>query len=136
MVETLTNRRWWKHLCYLYKTVSTKLPSYRYEIIPALQRCQRNLVISNLQDIRLTTRNSHQRCSVKIDVLKNFGKFTGRHLCQSLFLNKAASLSPATLLKKRLYFRCFPLNFAKFLRRPFLQNTSELLLLQLFQNYF
>ena len=31
---------------------------------------------------------------------------------------------PATLLKKRLWHRCFPVNFAKFLRIPFLQNTS------------
>ena len=34
---------------------------------------------------------------------------------ESLF-NKVASLSPATLLKKRLWYRCFPVNFAKFLR--------------------
>ena len=30
----------------------------------------------------------------------------------------------ATLLKKRLWHRCFPVNFVKFLRTPFLQNTS------------
>ena len=33
-------------------------------------------------------------------VLKNFTKFTGKHLCQSLFFNKFAGLRPATLLKK------------------------------------
>ena len=38
---------------------------------------------------------------------------------------------PATLLKKSLWHRCFPVNFAKFLRTPFLQNTSGWLLLQL-----
>ena len=37
----------------------------------------------------------------------------------------------ATLLKKRLWYRCFPVNFAKFLRTPFLQNTSGRLLLTL-----
>ena len=31
--------------------------------------------------------------------------------------------------KKRLWHRCFPMNFAKFLRAPFLQNTSRRLLL-------
>ena len=36
---------------------------------------------------------------------------------------------PATLLKKRLWRRCFPVNFVKFLRTPFLQNTSGRLLL-------
>ena len=31
---------------------------------------------------------------------------------------------PATLLEKKLWHRCFPGNFEKFLRTPFLQNTS------------
>ena len=58
-------------------------------------------------------------------VLRNFAKFTGKHLCQSLFFNKVAGLRSATLLKKRLWHRCFPVNFAKFLRTPFLHNTSS-----------
>ena len=37
--------------------------------------------------------------------------------------------APATLSKKRLWHRCFPMNLAKFLRTPFLQNTSSWLLL-------
>ena len=37
--------------------------------------------------------------------------------------NKVAGLRPATLLKKRLWYRC-PVKFAKFLRTLFLQNTS------------
>ena len=37
----------------------------------------------------------------KIGVFRNFAKFTGKHLCQSLFFDKVAGLSPATLLKKR-----------------------------------
>ena len=44
---------------------------------------------------------------------------TSKNLCQSLFFNKIAGLGPATLLKKRLWHRCFPVNFAKFLRTPF-----------------
>ena len=38
-------------------------------------------------------------------------------------------LRPATLLKKRLYQWCFPVNFPKFVRTPFLQNTSGRLFL-------
>ena len=38
-------------------------------------------------------------------------------------------LRPATLLKKRFSHRCFPMNFAKFLRTPFLHNTSRRLFL-------
>ena len=33
-------------------------------------------------------RSSPWRCSVKIGILKNFAKFTGKHLFQSLFFNK------------------------------------------------
>ena len=73
-------------------------------------------------------RSSHRRYSIRKGVLRNFGKFTGKHLCQSLFVNKVVG-RPATLLKKRLWHRCFPMNFAKFLRTPFLQNTSGRLLL-------
>ena len=36
---------------------------------------------------------------------------TGKHLCQNLFLNKVTARRPASLLKKRLWRRCFPLNF-------------------------
>ena len=52
-------------------------------------------------------------------VLRNFTKFTGKHLCKGLFFNQVACLRPATLLKKRLWHRCFPVNFAAFLRTPF-----------------
>ena len=47
---------------------------------------------------------------------------------ESLF-NKVADLRPATLLKKRLWHRCFPVNFANFLRTPlFAEHLSWLLL--------
>ena len=75
---------------------------------------------------------SHICRSSQIGILKNVTKFTGKHLCQNLFFNKAAGylcqslffnkiagLTPATLLKKRLWHRCFPVNFVKFLRTPF-----------------
>ena len=37
--------------------------------------------------------------SVK-NVFLKISHFTGKHLCQSLFFNKVASLRPATLLKR------------------------------------
>ena len=55
----------------------------------------------------------------KKGVIINFVIFTGKHLCQSLFLNKVAGLRPATLIKMRLWPRCFPVNFAKFLKTHF-----------------
>ena len=65
----------------------------------------------------------------KNSVLRIFAKFTGKHLYQSLFFNKVAGLRPATLSKKRLWHRCFPLNFAKFLRTPFFTEHTRWLLL-------
>ena len=41
---------------------------------------------------------------------KNFAKFTGKSLCQSL----------TCVLKKGLWDRCFPVYFAKYARTPFL----------------
>ena len=61
------------------------------------------------------TRRSHQRCSVKKGVLKNFKNSTGKRLCWSLFLIKLQA------------FRCFPVKFAKFLRTS--KNIYQRLLL-------
>ena len=61
-------------------------------------------------------RSSRQEVFCKKSVLKNSVKFTGKHLCQSLFFNKSLF---STLLKKRFYRRCFSVNFVKFLRTPF-----------------
>ena len=47
-------------------------------------------------------KSSRPELFCKKGVLKNFAKFAGKDLCQSLFFNKVASLRPATLLKKRL----------------------------------
>ena len=55
-----------------------------------------------------------QRCSV----LKYLAK--KENTCARDFFNKVADVRPATLLKKRLWHRCFPVNFAKFIRTPFL----------------
>ena len=61
-------------------------------------------------------RSSRPEVFCKKGVLKSFAKFTEKHLCKSLFLNKVADQWPATLFKKRLWNRCFPVDFAKFLR--------------------
>ena len=45
-------------------------------------------------------------------------------MLESLF-NKVAGPQVCNLIKKRLQHRCFPENFAKFLRAPFSQNTSS-----------
>ena len=73
-----------------------------------------------------------QRCSMEkffLEILQN-SQVT---LCQSHFFNKVAGPRPATLIKKRLWHRCFPVNFAKYLRTRFLKKhfwvtTSEYLM--------
>ena len=75
------------------------------------------------------SRNSRPDVFCKKGVLRNFPKFTGKHPCKSLFFNKVADLRPETLLKKRLWDRCFPVNFAKFLRKSFLTEHLWWLLL-------
>ena len=46
----------------------------------------------------LTLRSSCPEVFCKIDVLMNFAKFTGKHLCQSIFFNKVAGLGCLLLL--------------------------------------
>ena len=67
-----------------------------------------------------TYRSSHPEVFCEKGVLGNFTKFTRKHLYQSLFFNKVAGLR----LDKRLWHRCFPVNFVKFLRTPFLTKIS------------
>ena len=71
-----------------------------------------------LENICISFRSSRPEVFCKKGVLKNFTKFTEKHLCQNLFSLKVAGL------KKEPWHRCFPVNFVKFLRTPFLQNTS------------
>ena len=65
---------------------------------------------------------------LKKELLKNFTKFKGKHLCWSLFFNKDPGLRPATLLRKRLQQR-FSCEFCEVFKNTFLQNTSRRLLL-------
>ena len=76
-------------------------------------------------------RSSHPEVFCKRVVLKNFTKFTGKHLGQSLLFNNVAGLRSATLLKRRLWHRCFLVNFVKILRTPFLTEHLRWLLLLL-----
>ena len=43
-----------------------------------------------------------RRCSIKRGFHKTFERLTGKHLCQSNFLNKVSGLGPANVFKKRL----------------------------------
>ena len=69
---------------------------------PQFSTIERNKTYSRLScrcitewdiSIGANARSSHWRSSVKKDVLKNFSKFTGKHLCQSLFFIEAADFT-------------------------------------------
>ena len=70
------------------------------------------------------SRGNQPEVFCKKGFLESFAKFTGKFPCQSLFF-----LRPATFLKKRLWHRCFPRNFAKFVRTPSLTEHLRWLLL-------
>ena len=78
-----------------------------------------------------TYRNSRPEMFCEKGVLRNFAKFIIKYQCQSLLFNKVAGPRPTTLLKKRLWHRCFLVNFAKFLRTHFLEEHLWWLLLNL-----
>ena len=71
-----------------------------------------NLLITiNFSDSSITPLKwSFPLSVVVVYFLKNFAKFTGKHLCQSFFFNKVADLRH----------RCSPMDFTNFLRIPFL----------------
>ena len=71
----------------------------------------------------LTKQKQPLEAFCKKGVLGNFTKFTGKHLCQSLFFKKE------TLSKERLWHRYFHVNFAKFVRIPLLAEHLRWLLL-------
>ena len=52
-----------------------------------------------------------QRSSVKKNVLRNFAKFTGKHLCQGLLFNKVVGLRRATLFIKETLAQVFSCEF-------------------------
>ena len=72
-----------------------------------------------------------QKCSVKKVFLEISQNSLEKQVCQSLFFNKVAGLRPEPLLKKRPWHWCFPVNFANFLRTPFLTKQLQWLLLRI-----
>ena len=99
-------------------------------------------ILYSLKSLTIFTENLHQRClteavaqicSVKkvlmfLEILQNLQEST---CARASFLIKlqAWGLRPSTLLKRLFWHRDFPVNFAKFLRIPFLTEHLRWLLL-------
>ena len=79
-----------------------------FESVLSIQQHARNVTgwPGSKHDIQIQKHPPEVFC--KKGVLRNFAKFTGKTLCHNLFLNKVAGLRPATLLKRRLWHRRFP----------------------------
>ena len=71
-----------------------------------------------------------RRCSVKKMFLKISQNFQENICARVSFLIKLRGLRAATLLKKKLWHKCFPMNFAKYLRTPFFTEHFRWLLLK------
>ena len=81
-----------------------------------------NFIRKRLQycEVYENTRSSYQRCYIK-GVLINFAKFTGKHLCQGLFLNKVAGLRPqaCNFIKKEALVPVFSCEFCEIYKNIF-----------------
>ena len=80
--------------------------------------------------LQMFFRSSRPEMFCKKAVLRDFPKFTGKHLCQSLFITKVGVQGRQFYLKRTLA-QVFPVNFAKFGRTPFLTEHLWWLLLVL-----
>ena len=56
---------------------------------------------------------------LKKNVLKNFAKFIGKHVSQSILFNEVAGLRPATLLKKETLAQIFSYEFCEIFKNTF-----------------
>ena len=72
---------------------------------------QRSYSSSQMHKISRYIQKQSPRRVLQKGVLRNFVKFIGKHLCQSLYFDKVAGL---TLLKQRLWHKYFPVTFPKF----------------------
>ena len=62
----------------------------------------------------MNNRSSPPEVFYKKGVVKNFAKFKGKHLCQSLFLNKVAGL-----IKKEILAQVFSCEFRETFKNTF-----------------
>ena len=68
--------------------------------------------------LKLSNISENVQSFYKVSILKDFTKFTRKHLCRSIFFNKFAVLQPVTLFNKRLQCKCCLENFAKITSDP------------------
>ena len=111
---------WLPHLCHIiWKKMASSIFIIMWEA--AVQRCFVKKVF--LEISQSSQENTYSRVSFLITLQASLS--TPLKTTESIWSKER----PEALLKKRLWHRCFPVNFVKFLRTPFLQNTPGRLLL-------
>ena len=78
-------------------------------------------------------RSSRPEVFCKKGVVRNFAKFTGKHLCQSLFLNKVPGLRPSAynFNKKETLAQAFSCEFCEISKNTFCYRTALVAILVL-----
>ena len=106
----------WDLICYFWEALN----SFKFKYFVLLRKLQ----------MKLPSELSFNAFRSLAMEFRTFNLLIPRRLVRSsrqeVFYKNGVQLNkrPATLLKKSLWHRCFPVNFAKFLRTLFLQKTS------------
>ena len=119
-----------RHLLFLYESLPFYCNHFCFQHVAygCLKQRERQILLICKS---YCNRSSRPEVFCRKSVLRNFAKFTVKRLCQDFPFSNVAGLRAATLLKKRLWRRCFPVNFVKFLRTAFfIEHLRWLLLLQ------
>ena len=100
-------------------SVIPDLPSLLYPIYFLIGK-KSGVVLRSSFRLLNNMRSSHRRCSVE-KVFLEISQDSQENTCArvSFLIKLQPCLRYATLLNKRLWHRCFLVNFAKFLRTPF-----------------
>ena len=72
--------------------------------------------------INSSLRSSQQGCSIKRGALRNFTKFTGKHQCQSLFINKVVRAA-SNFIEKEALAEVLSCEFCKSFNNTFFKRT-------------
>ena len=94
-------------------------------LIPNILKWQDCKMFTKLVPLQTPSRSSHQRSSVKKDVLKNLRNFKGKHLYWSLFLIKLQTFRPAASLRRDSNTGFFLWNFWNFSEHLFWRTSAN-----------
>ena len=99
----------------------------QHEFVTPLESYSEFQQTSNMEKITTianSIRSRRPEVLCKKGVLRNFEKFIGKHLYQSLFFNKVAGLRSATLLKKETLVQVFSCEFCEIAKNTFLHRAT------------